>query len=361
MLLKSFNDEGNLAYLLVDTKTGHAILVDPVKERVDELVKLIKKNNYKVDYVIDTHSHADHFSGAGLIRDALGCKVVMGQATVEQRKFDTDLGKKFGIEDILSFNVKIHVDKYVRHGETLTYGEKSVTFYETPGHTLNSISFLSDRYLFTGDSLMIGQTGRLDLPGGSPSDMFKTLHSVLKPLADENVILCPAHDYDHNASRLLKDEITENEFYKPQTEAEFVEFTSGFFPPLKLDDMGGVSRIQCGASGGQEKLEQGIFNILPAELEAKLKTDDSSWMVIDVREPYELLSGKITQAVNIPLSEIEGRLTEIPKNKRIAVVCQSGGRSSRVSNYLAQNGWTTVYNMTGGMMMWQMNYLPVQK
>ncbi len=361
MLLKTVNDEGNLAYLLIDTKTNFALVIDPVKERTDDLLNLIRKNHYEVPYVIDTHSHADHFSGAGLIAGALGSQVVMGKATPKQREFDTRLGEKFGIRDILDYNAGIQVDILAGHGETLPFGSGTLTFFETPGHTLNSISVLAGRYLFTGDSLMIGQTGRLDLPGGDAATMFRTLNEVIRPLADDTLLLCPGHDYDHNASRLLKDEIEENAFYRPQTEIDFIEFAGGFFPPLKLEDMGGISRIQCGAAGGQEKPEQGLFTILPPELQEKTVRDDGTWMVIDVREPYELRNGKIPQAVNIPLSELESRLSEIPKNKRIAVVCQSGGRSTQVCNFLHQNGWPSVYNMTGGMMLWQLNFLPVSR
>jgi glyoxylase-like metal-dependent hydrolase (beta-lactamase superfamily II)/rhodanese-related sulfurtransferase len=361
MLLKTYNDEGNLTYVLVDTKTNEAVIVDPVKERTDDLIHLVQKEGYKVDYIVDTHSHADHFSGAAVLRDKLGAKVVMGAATTEQRKFDTDLGNKFGIKDILDYNASIDVDIFVNTGDSLPFSTKEIRFFETPGHTLNSISFTIDRYIFTGDSLMIGQTGRLDLPGGNPSDMFNTLHDKLKPLAQKGYVLCPGHDYDHNSARLLSDEVEENPFYEPETEAEFVEFTKGFFPPLKLDEMGGMSRIQCGASAGAERLETGVINMLPADLNEKLEKNETDWFVVDVREPFEVASGIIPQAINIPMGQIDARMTEIPKDKNLVLVCQSGARSSRMANHLHQHGYQTVYNLNGGMTMWMMNFLPTEK
>lgn len=361
MLLRQFADEGNLAYLLADEATGEAVIIDPIREKVNDLVAIVHRDKLKVTAVIDTHSHADHYTGAGILREKLGSAVIMSKATGDQRKFDADLGKKFGIEDILSYNSTIQVDRYVGTGDTLQVGSVTITFYETPGHTLNSLSLKAGHYLFTGDSLMIGQTGRLDLPGGNAAAMFNSLHKVIAPLAGDDTILCPGHDYDHHTSRFLKDELAVNPFFKPQTAAEFTDFTSQFFPPLKLDDMGGVSKIQCGAAGGPApEPEKGVFNILPADLNDKMDSD-ASWVLIDVREPFETANGMAPKAVNIPMSQLETRLGEIPKNKRVAIICASGGRSARVAGFLHQQGWPTIYNVSGGMMSWMMNFLPVNR
>lgn len=359
-MIKRLAFDGNITYLILDEKNKVATVIDPVLEQISDVKKEVE--GFQVNWIIDTHSHADHFSGAEGLKKLVGGAIVMGQATPKQREFDTSLGKSFGIEDILEFNAKIPVDRLVSHYLTLPFGQSELLIFETPGHTLNSISVKFGHFLFTGDSLMMGQTGRLDLPGGSAETMFHTLNQVLKPLAKEPLFLCPGHDYQNYYASLLADEIANNPFFEPQTVAEFSVFTQQFFPPLTTENMSGATRIQCGSVGkATPAVATGSFeNILPMALQEQLEKEKAKWWIVDVREPFELeRNGKIDIAINIPLGQLPAMLDSIPLDKKVAVVCQSGGRSLQACQLLVQAGIPNLHNMTGGMTLWRMNFLPV--
>ena len=138
----------------------------------------------RITEVIDTHTHADHVSAASELKAKAGARLTMHEATVDKWKV-LDQGDKFGIGDILRANAEHKVDRYVRHGDTITVGSLEFSVLHTPGHTDNHISLLLGDMLFTGDLLLIGQAGRSDLPGGNTEDQYESLTRHILPLPDE--------------------------------------------------------------------------------------------------------------------------------------------------------------------------------
>ncbi len=158
-------------YIIADKKTKEAAIIDPVLETVDRDLKLIEELDLKLLYVLDTHIHADHITGAGEIR-----KRTHAQTCVSQ---------------------KAHIDCVdipLEEGQELKLGEKVIKVLSTPGHTNTCLTYYFEGLLFTGDALLIRGCGRTDFQQGSSDKLFESVHGKLFKLPDETIVY-PAHDY----------------------------------------------------------------------------------------------------------------------------------------------------------------------
>lgn len=158
-------------YLLADAATKEAILIDPVLETAQRDLALIAELGLKLVYVLDTHIHADHVTGAGFIRDQTGAKTAVGE------------GAKVTCVDIS-----------LKDGQELSFGSHAVKAIATPGHTDSCTSFYADGMVFTGDALLIRGTGRTDFQQGSSEKLYESVTKRLFTLPPETVVY-PAHDY----------------------------------------------------------------------------------------------------------------------------------------------------------------------
>lgn len=350
--IRSTDETGTLTYLLIDESTNHAAIIDPNKEDLALVVKIIKERRTTLEYVIDTHTHVDHISAAGELKSEFGAKIVMHENTKNKWKV-IDQGDKFGIGDILRANAKNEVDIYANNGDTLALGSSTLKILHTPGHTDNHIAVLADGNLFTGDLLLIGQAGRSDLPGGSAEEQFDSLKNKILPLPDSTKMF-PGHDYEENEFALLGNEKRSNPFLQQKTKEEFLAFVKEFFPPVADNIDGGKVILQCGTKRVTTTVEE-FKDISPSDLETMMKENPSLY-ILDVRESKELeMFGHIPTVVNIPTRQVPSRLSELPaKSNEIVVVCQTGGRSYEISHLLIKNGFQKVYNLERGTMGWMM-------
>jgi hydroxyacylglutathione hydrolase len=170
----------NFDYLLMDEASGEAIAVDSGWETAP-VIAAAREGGMKVRYVVATHGHFDHVETLAELAVKLGAQTVSHEAS------------------------DLKADIRVRDGDTLALGRESVRVIHTPGHTPDSICLFDGKNLFTGDTLFIGNCGRTDLPGGSTSELFHSLHSVLLALPGETVVY-PGHDYGEVRSRRLSEE-----------------------------------------------------------------------------------------------------------------------------------------------------------
>src|SRR6188472_3450357 len=162
---------GTYTYLLASRRGGEALIIDPVLERVDRYLQLIKELNLKLVKAVDTHLHADHITGLGALRDHTRCITVMG----EQTKADV-------------------VSMRLADGDRLTIEGLSLHVIYTPGHTDDSYSFIMPDRVFTGDTLLIRGTGRTDFQNGDPRAQYESIFNRLLKLPDQTLVY-PAHDY----------------------------------------------------------------------------------------------------------------------------------------------------------------------
>jgi glyoxylase-like metal-dependent hydrolase (beta-lactamase superfamily II) len=174
----------NFDYLLMDEVSREAIAVDSGWE-TNPVVAAAKEGKMKVLYAVATHGHFDHVETLSELAGKLGAKTVAHASS------------------------ELTTDVRVKGGDHLKVGGKDVQIIHTPGHTPDSICLFDGSKLFTGDTLFIGNCGRTDLPGGSTSELFHSLHAVLMELPGETIIY-PGHDYGAVRSRSLREEMRLN-------------------------------------------------------------------------------------------------------------------------------------------------------
>ncbi len=355
--IRSTDGTGTLSYLLIDDAGSSAVLIDPNIEDVERIAGMVRRGNLQLTHIFDTHTHADHVSGAAELQKMFGAKIVMHENTKNKWKV-IDQGDKFGIGDTLRANAKIPIDVYVHDGDDVSSGSMNVRVLFTPGHTDNHITLHVVDCIFTGDLLLIGQAGRSDLPGGNASDQYESLMNKIIPLPDETKMY-PGHDYENNTFTLLRDEKKNNPFLKQRTVAEYIQFVEEFFPPLaEQSETGGKMTLQCGV---QRVAQAGdaFRNITAEELNALLSTKP---ILLDVREPIELMTtGAIEGVENISVRSLKDRINELPQDKSspVVTICTSGSRSAEAAHVLQQAGYKNVMNLTGGTMGWIQKGFPV--
>ena len=164
-------DTWTYTYLIADPETRQAALIDTVKEQVQRDLKLVKELGLHLEYVMETHVHADHITGADEIRGATGAKGVVG------------FGTQVSCADIR-----------LDDGAHVELGRFRIKALATPGHTNGCMSFYMAGRVFTGDALLIRGTGRTDFQQGSSQSLYESISQKLFTLPDDTLV-CPAHDY----------------------------------------------------------------------------------------------------------------------------------------------------------------------
>lgn len=373
MIFKQFKDgDGCLSYLIGCENKGVAAVIDPSTNTLQYL-EFLKESRLRLQYVIDTHTHADHLSGAGILAQTTWAKVVMNKETPHQRSIGTEKAPET-IKEILQKNGEISVDLFVGEGETLQVGKISLDILYSPGHTYDTICLLLPDRILSADILHIGQAGRTDLPGGSSEEMYDTLFKKILPLSDD-LLVYPGHDYNGNINSSLGYEKKNNEFLKPRSKEAFVQFVAKFFPEIKPGMQCGVKTIVGTHEGtGQPTLQNGLGDLIidymrrhPEEytttidqLKKRLDVKDESLYLLDVRTRGEVVEGYIKGAVNIPIDELPRKAEEIPKDKEVVAYCLSGVRSALATMYLRARGFQ-VNTLDHGIHEWEEAGYPIER
>lgn len=379
MILERFFWEGSLSYLIACEKTLSAVLLDPVGD-LDEYAAALAKNKLNLLYIIDTHSHADHVSSASMAAAMFKASVLMSNQVEEQRKISKGAGEKFGIEQILKENGEIKIDAFLEDAQQLKLGELNIQVLATPGHTKDSICLLIENFLFTGDTLLIGQCGRTDLPGGSSRDLYQSVLKKILPLSNDCIIY-PGHDYKNNINSTLGYEKINNPFLQHKNEQQFIDFVAKFFPPLQV---AGGGSLHCGivnpVEESKEEAASPLMNkmciameyyfrslphdwniIAPEKLKEKIDKKEQLYL-LDVREPDEFMQGHLSNAINISVRQIADRVNELPKDREIPIItiCRSGARSATATLFLRGYGYSDVKSLDYGMLGWIKKGYPVK-
>jgi len=184
-------------YLVAGGRGGEALLIDPVREHVDRCLRLLAELELRLVQALDTHLHADRFSGLAALRDRTGCVAAMSDRTACE---------------VASLRLA--------DGEAVTVGGLRLRALATPGHTPDSMCFLLDDMAFTGDTLLIRGTGRTDLPGGDAAAQYESLGRLLR--LPETTRVYPAHDYNGAASSTIGEERRHNPRLQMRSRADYV-------------------------------------------------------------------------------------------------------------------------------------------
>ncbi len=188
----------NFTYLVADEEGGEGVVIDP-SFGLEPVLEGIDARRVKVRYILNTHSHPDHVAGNGDVRERTGAKVVAHRVA------------------------PLHQDVSVDEGDAFDTGRLKFEVRHTPGHTKDSVLYLFEGHVATGDTLFVGECGRTDLPGGDPSEMYDSLHRRILSLDDALVVL-PGHDYGATPTSTIGRERAENYTLQPRTREEFLEF-----------------------------------------------------------------------------------------------------------------------------------------
>jgi len=198
---------GVFAYLLGDTATGEALVIDPA-DNISGIMAQAKKNNLEIKCIVNTHGHVDHISGNRDMKQQTGAEIIIHEGDAEMLTSTPEAVLRM-------FDAKRSpaADRTVRDGDTITIGETSLKVLHTPGHSPGSMSLYINGYVFTGDTLFVGGVGRTDLPGGSWSVMARSIREKLCILADDTKVL-PGHNYGGTPTSTIGREKTSNPFLR---------------------------------------------------------------------------------------------------------------------------------------------------
>ena len=338
------------SYLLGDRPGGSAVLIDPVFGQVQRDAALLGELGLTLVATLETHVHADHVTGAWLLRRRTGSKIMLAKAS--------------GAEG---------ADRYLGQDDIVGFGSRRLAVRATPGHTSGCLTYvLDDRSMaFTGDCLLIRGSGRTDFQEGDAAAMYRSIREQIFTLPDECLIY-PAHDY----RGLTVTSVAEERRFNPRIGGEIAlgDFT-GYMDNLRLAhpkmlDVAVPANLRCGRpEGGEEPAAEpqwaplrysfaGVWEIDPHTLEEHA----AGVQVLDVREPDEFTGplGHIAGAVLIPLGELAGRTGELARDRPVVTVCRAGGRSAQATVILREAGFSDFANLNGGMLRWRAEGHPVE-
>jgi glyoxylase-like metal-dependent hydrolase (beta-lactamase superfamily II) len=216
-------DTGTYTYLLAERPGGEAVIIDPVLEQMNAYLQLLRELDIRLVKAIDTHTHADHVTAMGKLREVTGCVTLMG----EQTKAEC-------------------VSLRVRDGEAIRVGALTLRALYTPGHTDESYSFLMDDRVFTGDTLLIRGTGRTDFQNGDARAQYDSLFNKLLKLPEETLVY-PGHDYKGWTVSTIGEEKRYNPRLQAQSVDAYVNVMNNLnLPNPKYMDVAVPANLACG-------------------------------------------------------------------------------------------------------------------
>lgn len=286
--------QGCRTYLVADSKSGKALALDPHLDLVDDVSDRVRVEGWELSYVVETHTHADHPSGAA----ALAARCSSTRVAHEQAQH-------------------AGVTRHPADGER-PLGDASVLVRHAPGHTPDHIVLIAEGALFSGDSLFIGGVARADFLGGDAGVLFDSIHRVVDDLPDDTVLF-PGHDYEGRISTTLGQERSTNAWLRMRDRSSFVtELTRNPPPrPANMDDLLRLNRSGVGIPS----------TVSAVEAVQHVKAGGAT-SVIDVRTGAEFEGEHIAGSRLISLDELNRRAHDVrmvPAPRLL--LCRTGSRA----------------------------------
>jgi sulfur dioxygenase len=337
-------------YLLADESSREAVLIDPVFEQARRDAALVEELGLKLAWTLETHVHADHVTGAWLLKERLGSRIAVSAK-----------GEAKG------------ADRFLQDNDVVQFGKRQLKAWATPGHTAGCLTYVLDDGMaaFTGDALLIRGCGRTDFQEGDARTLFRSVRNRIFSLAD-GCLVYPGHDY----RGLAATSVGEEKLYNPRLgeaigEQDFVGYMQhlGLAHP-KAMEQAVPANLECGRPPkdvaplkNQEWAPltytfAGIWEVQPNWLEEHL----GEVQIVDVREADEFNGplGHVPGAKLIPLGLLKEKHDVFGADRPIVVVCRSGARSAQATLLLGKAGFERVANLSGGMLRWRAQRFPVE-
>ncbi len=334
-------ERGCQSYLIGCKETCAAIIIDPEITKIEHYLALAAQDGLRIHYLLDTHTHADHFSASQSFARQIGVPIIMHRNS----------GAPF-------------VDMRVDDGETIIVGELRLRVMHTPGHTEDSMCIILPDRVLTGDTLLIGATGRTDLPTGDPDQLYDSLFNGLLKL-NPTLKVYPGHDYKHRGYSTIARELAENPRLKKNNRAEFVELmqTLNLSMPTHLTEA-----LRTNLSGGKtveqlisEAAEKVSFMAIE-EVNNRIQSAAPDILLLDVRERDAFEQGHIAGAMSIPRGQLELRANDqlTDPTQRIVVYCEFGKISTLAAATLREMGFSRAVALDGGLRVWRESGYPLE-
>jgi len=336
-------------YLLADRASGQALLIDPVYEQARRDAALIGELGLRLAWTLETHVHADHVTGAWLLRERLGSRIALAR-----------VGAADG------------ADRLLEHGERIEFATRWLAVRATPGHTSGCLTYVLDdeSRAFSGDCLLIRGCGRTDFQQGDSHALYVSVRQQIFSLP-ASCLIYPGHDYNG----LTVTSVEEERRYNPRlggevSEGDFaVHMQNLNLPHPKKLDIAVPANLRCGRPEGGAWAAAavdpswarlrctfgGLWEIDPhalAEVPPAARVQ-----IIDVREAAEFHGplGHIANAMLVPLGSLKDAIASLDRERPVVAVCRSGSRSARAVGMLQQAGFAQVANLAGGMLRWRVD------
>ena len=326
---------GTYSYLLASRAGGEAMIIDPVLEKVERYLQLIRELDLKLVKAVDTHLHADHITGLGALRDRTHCITVMGENTKA---------------DVVSMRLA--------EGDKLTIEGLALDVLYTPGHTDDSYSFLMRDRVFTGDTLLIRGTGRTDFQNGDARMQYESIFGKLLRLPDETMVF-PAHDYKGDTVSTIGEEKRYNPRLQVKSIDDYVALMASLkLPNPKMMDVAVPSNMKVGLA--QQEIAKRGWALDAKAAMALVGRPDVAF--VDLREQSERdKHGSVPNALHAPYGDLQknigagGILRELARSsdKRIVFYCAFGERSAMAVQAAQDAGLMAALHVEGGIDAWK--------
>jgi hydroxyacylglutathione hydrolase len=341
MYFKQFLNErcGCASYLIASRRTHDAAIIDPAIE-TEPYEALLRERGFRLQYVIDTHIHADHVSGARRLATQYGAQLCLHESAQVAYPF-----------------------RPLSDGQELELGQLRLRILHTPGHRPELISILivnplrspEPSMVLTGDSLLVGDVGRPDFGGGDVAAQYESLSNLLR--LPDWVAVFPGHFEGPCGKGMCGRPSTTIGFerlYNPLARLdrrEFIARVGKGVPPRPLN----MTAIEA-TNRGRADMAWAMLTSSPEVREATLdevRERPVDAALIDVREPEEFANGHVPGALNLPQADLATRLDEVPRDRPLFMICQGGFRSLRSAQFLSQRGFADVASVKGGTEAWR--------
>ncbi|MCI4677515.1 MBL fold metallo-hydrolase [Rhodoblastus acidophilus] len=334
MIFETFAAGGCKSYLIGCDKSRAAALIDPELSLIDHYLGAASQHGVHLRYLIDTHTHADHFSAGRELAKTVAAPVVMHRLSPAP-----------------------FADLRVDDGDMLIVGQIKLNVLHTPGHTRDSMCLFAGDRVFTGDTLLIGGTGRTDLPTGDPRSLYESLFDKVLKLPPETLVF-PAHDYKGRTSSTIAAELANNPRLQKKERAEFVAMMekldlaapTHLTEALRTNMSGGKTVAQLLAEAGARVPFMSL-----AALRQRVGGNSHDLVIIDLREGDAFRAGHIPGARHLPRGQLELRInSELPDpTVRILTCCEFGKISTLAAATLRELGYSRVTALDGGVNAWR--------
>jgi glyoxylase-like metal-dependent hydrolase (beta-lactamase superfamily II)/rhodanese-related sulfurtransferase len=334
MIFETVASGGCRSYVIGCEDSCAAALIDPELSQIDRYLTLAAKSGLRIRYLVDTHTHADHFSATQQIARQLAVPVVMHSRSPAP-----------------------FVDLRLQGGELLVVGKLRLQAMHTPGHTADSMCLQVEDRVFTGDTLLIGGTGRTDLPSGDAGALYDSLFAGVLKL-DPALKVFPAHEYKGRAHSTIGQELAENPRLQKRDRDQFMEMMQNLNLTMPTHVTEALRTNMSGGKTVAQMLSEAAASVAfmsLVELKTCIESGKNELIVLDVRERDAFEAGHIPGAKLLPRGQLELRVNDelTDPTRRILACCEFGRISTLAAATLRQMGFRGAVALDGGVKAWR--------